>query len=397
MMTVWLAIFWLAFAVLLYTQIGYPVLMFCLASILAGRNCCIKNEQSELPTLSLIIPAHNEESVIAAKLDNACVLDYPECQLEIIVASDGSDDKTVEIARHYESRGIRLLAFQERRGKTSILNDAVAAARGEVICLCDANVMFQRDALRRLVDRLADPGIGAVSGDVRLASHESNFGEGESLYYRVERAIQVGESCVGSIMDVDGGMYVVRKELFQPLPEDAILDDSVMTMRVIQQGKRVVYEPTAIATENGTPTATVEFWRRVRMTAGAVQLLKRGEWLRYVRPTEFWQFVSHRLLRWAGPLWLALLFLSNLALWHVGVFYRLVLSGQLLVFGLAAVATLWLRFRETRIGGITFYFVVSHIAMALGLMVGMLNRQRVTWNRTQRTVESSRDAGKVSC
>ncbi|MFH1919987.1 MAG: glycosyltransferase family 2 protein, partial [Planctomycetota bacterium] len=378
-------IFWISVALLSYVHVGYPALAALAAWVARNRGKGSERGRDDKPTLSFVIPAYNEDRVLAAKLENALAMDYPEGRLEILVASDGSSDRTVEIARGFEDRGVRVLAFAERRGKASVLNDAVEAATGEVLCLCDANVMFRPDAIRRLVACLEDPGVGAASGDVRLASEESNFGEGENAYYRIERAVQLGESRIGSMMGVDGGMYVLRRELFRPLPPDTILDDFVTSMRVIQQGKRIVYEPTAIAAENGTPLARQEFRRRVRVTAGAVQCFKRGDWPPLSRPIELWQFVSHRAFRWAGPVWLVILLISSAMLWNGGVIYRVAFVGQVLVYFLAAVGTFSVRFRETRIGGITFYFVMSHVAMAIGLVKGLFNRQPVAWNRTERS------------
>jgi cellulose synthase/poly-beta-1,6-N-acetylglucosamine synthase-like glycosyltransferase len=376
-------LFWTAFGLTAYTHVLYPLLM----ALWAPKKQAASSSTTDWPPVTLVIPAYNEQSVLEAKLQNALALDYPRDRLEIIVASDGSSDGTLEIARRFEGSGVQLFPFTERRGKASVVNDAVRAATGEVICLCDANVMFHPDALTRLVSRLADPNVGAASGNVRLASHESNFGAGESLYYRIDRAIQVGESHLGSMLGVDGGMYVLRKSLFRPLPPDTILDDFVTTIHVIQQGRRVAYEPAAIADENGTPSARQEFNRRVRISAGAVQSLKRRQWPPLSRPVELWQYVSHKLLRWAGPAVLFVLFVANLCLWNSGTFYQLALLAQFAVGLLAVIAWRSVKFRETPWGGIPFYFVMSHVAMALGTVLGIFNRQRVTWNKTPRKAE----------
>ena len=433
-------VFWSALAILVYAHVGYPLILR-LVSVSAGRKGTIVDGSApvagHVPSVSLIVPAYNEESVLAAKLENALAIDYPVERLEILVASDGSSDGTVEIARSFESRGVRVLAFPQRRGKTAVLNDAVHEAAGDVLCLCDANVMFRPDALKRLVTRLDDPKVGAVSGDVRLASEESSFGEGESTYFGIERTVQMAESRIGSMMGVDGGMYIVRRELFQPLPPDTIVDDFVVSMRVIRQGKRVVYEPTAIATENATATARQEFRRRVRLSAGAMQVLKRGEWPPLVRPVALWQFVSHKALRWLGPVWLVMLLVaSGVQVSGVGcqvsgvrcqgsgeeegrgqgsgdrgqgsgeeegrsqgagvrgqrsevevaeaVVYQVAFGGQVVLYLTAVAATFSLRLRATRVGGIAFYFVMSHVAMAVGSVKGLFNWQRVTWQRTER-------------
>lgn len=375
-----LVIFWLSLAMLFYAQAGYPLLM----ALASRRHGEIVESPTRWPRVSLIIPAYNEQGVLAAKLENTLQIDYPSGQLEILVASDGSDDGTVEIARSFESRGVNVLAFAKRRGKASVLNDAASRATGELLCLCDANVLFRPNALRRLVARFQDDGVGAVSGEVRLSSQDSDFGAGESMYYRIERAVQRGESSVGSMMGVDGGMYLVRRELYQPLPPETILDDFAVSMNVIRQGKRVVYEPRAVADENATPSARQEFRRRVRIAAGAVQSLRRRHFPPARRPVEAWQFVSHKLLRWAGPALLPLLLLSNGLLWNAGVGYRVALGGQVFVYALAAAGMLSLRIRQTQPGGVAFYFVMSHAAMSVGLLKGALNRQRVTWAKAER-------------
>ncbi len=373
--------YWMGFVAIGYVCVLYPISQRLLRRFetsgakVPRERCC--------PTL--IIPAHNEESVLRAKLENALALNITFDDLEIIVASDGSRDRTVEIARAFEDRGVRVLAFAKRRGKASVVNDAVGQARGDVVCLCDANVMFEPDALEKLVARLGDPKVGAVTGEVRIASHESNFGQGESSYYSLERRLQIAESRVGSLMGVDGGMYVLRKELFRPLPADTILDDFVISMQVIRQGYRVVYEPSAVAHENGTPTATQEWRRRVRVAAGAMQSVLRRQWPPVTRPVELWQYLSHKALRWMMPGFLVVLFVSNALLAPAHLFYQATLVGQCVLYFMAAGGLVSLRFRRTRIGGIAFYFVMSNVAMAVGLVKGLFNRQPVTWQQADRT------------
>lgn len=360
----------------------YPAVVACIGYMFARirKPHFVSND-----SVSLIVPAHNEESVIRRKMENVLAVEAPADVFEVLVASDGSVDGTVGIAREFEGSRVRVLEFRERRGKASVLNDAVAQAQGELLCLCDANVMFHPDAVTKLARHFADPKVGAVTGEVRLASHESDFGEGESFYYKIERAIQLGESRLGAVMGVDGGMYMIRKSLFPQLPASTILDDFVVTMRVIQQGYKVLYDPEAIATENGTPTSAQEFKRRVRVSAGAMQVLARGEFPSVLRqPIAFLMFVFHKALRWFSPVWLVVLFVTNLLLLQSGLFYQLTMAAQLLVYGLAFSAWLSLRFRNTRLGGIPYYFTLSQVAMAMGIVKGIFNLQRVTWDRTER-------------
>jgi cellulose synthase/poly-beta-1,6-N-acetylglucosamine synthase-like glycosyltransferase len=190
-------------------------------------------------------------------------------------------------------------------------------------------------------------------------------------------------------MGVDGGMYIIRRELFQPLLPDTILDDFLVSIRVMNQGSRVVYEPSAIATESGTPTARQEYRRRVRVSAGAVQTLKRGQWPSVRRPVLFWQYLSHKVLRWSGPLLLTLLLVASVMLAGQGLIYQLALAGQVAIYATAAIAAFSLKLRATRLGGVVFYFVMSHVAMADGLVRGLFNRQKVTWAQAERGTDHS--------
>ncbi len=375
-------VFWISAGLLTYTLIVYPALMW-LASL--GCRRATAAAPFELPTVTLIIPAHNEEVVLAAKLANTQQLAYPTDKLDVLVVSDGSSDRTCEIAKQSANAGIRLLDLQPNRGKASALNAGVAESRGDVLCLCDANVMFRPDALSRMVQRLADPAVGAVSGDVQLASDESDFEAGESGYYSIERRLQLGESWLGSMMGVDGGMYVIRRELFKMLPADTLLDDFATSMNVLQQGKKIAYEPAATATENGTPSWRQEFRRRVRVNHGAFQSVCRGLWPLWSRPVELWQYVSHKPLRWFGPIWLVMLLVSSAALWNAGWFYRAALIGQVLFYVAAGLAWVSPGVRAHRFCGLAFYFTMSHVAMFVGLWKGMFTRPTGVWQRTERS------------
>jgi cellulose synthase/poly-beta-1,6-N-acetylglucosamine synthase-like glycosyltransferase len=376
---VWLTIFWGAIAVQAYVLVGYAVLLLLIAPLVRRRPA-----ERQLPRVSLIIPAHNEARVIRAKLENALSLDYPPDRLEIILASDGSSDETVEIAREFVSRGVQVLAFEKRRGKASVLNDAAASATGEYLCLCDANVIFAPDALQWLLGAFTDSRVGACTGTVRLASHDSNFGEGEAFYYRLERRLQCAESQVGSLIGVDGGMYAIRRDLFPVLPSDTILDDFVISMAVLNRGFRIVYEPRAVADESATPVAAQEWRRRVRLAAGATQTLKRGCWPPLRQPVHLWQYLSHKALRWLTPWLMLVVLVASAALWPYGAFYRFCLIAQVAFYASAWLAAHWLHFRGTRPGGIAFYFTMGNLAMAVGQIRGALNRQSVTWRQADR-------------
>ena len=363
--------------ILVYTYLVFPVAM----AIIGRRRPALRSRPEKLPSVSLVIPAHNEEDVIARKIKNSKSIDYPN--LEIIVASDGSTDRTNEIVGAFGD-DVRLLDFAGRRGKASVVADAVAVSSGEILCLCDANVMFRPDALWRLVARLSSKDVGGVTGDVRLQSEQSSFGLAEALYYRLERRIHSGESNLGAVMGVDGGMYVIRRELFCELPVDTVLDDFSISMHVLRAGKKLLYEPTAIADENSTELAMDEFRRRVRIGVGAAQVISRGYRPSWLQPGRMILFVSHKLLRWMSP-WLLLGLLGTLiGLSFCECFAFWFLFPILLTSGIALVGALLPKLRRHWVVAIPFYFVLSQVAMAWGVVRGLLFDSSGVWARTKR-------------
>lgn len=379
-------LFWVFVLIFVYSNFLYPLVFACFGFLESHSKSSTHGSEQELQPITLLVPAYNESAVILAKLKNIDTLEYPPGMLRVIVASDGSDDGTQEIVRSYQSnRPIELLDFQERRGKASIVNDALSQCTDPWVCLCDANVMFRPDALVRLATRLQLPRVGAVTGDVRLASDESDFGRGESLYYDVERAIQKGESFIGSVMGVDGGMYLMRRELFKPVAKDTILDDFTISMTVIRQGYCIRYEPTAIANENGTPSSEIEFGRRKRVARGAIQSIFRGIYPSvFDQPVEFAQWFSHKLLRWLNPLVLMGIFLFSILLALSNTWFQALLGLEILAIGGAVLAWLIPKLRDWPILGLIYYFGLSHWAMLIGLFQGLSGKYSAVWNRTER-------------
>jgi len=381
-----LVLFWLLVVVVIYSNFLYPLLLALCGILFRPLLKANGSTLDGLQPITLLVPAYNESAVIEAKLKNIETLEYPPGMLQVLVASDGSDDGTQEIVRAFEcSRPLKLLDFPVRRGKASIVNDAITQTSDPWICLCDANVMFRPDALIRLGQKIQGSRVGAVTGDVRLASQESDFGRGESLYYRVERAIQHGESLIGSVMGVDGGMYLLKRELFEPVDNDTILDDFTISMRVIQRGYRIQYEPSAIADENGTPTSEIEYGRRKRVARGAVQSIFRGVFPGVMgQPIEFAQWFSHKFLRWLNPLSLIGIILLTVLLAPSSRLFQGFLVFEVLAMGLALLAWCFPGLRDKPIVGVIYYFGLSHWAMLIGLCQGLTGKYSAVWNRTQR-------------
>ena len=371
-------IFWTAAILIVYIYAGYPLVL----TLLARRSRPPQYRNDHLPSVSLVMAAYNEEKVLQEKLDNSLALDYPKDRLEIVVASDGSTDQTNAIARTYASRGVILHEVEPRGGKTRALNQTIPHTRGEILVLSDANTMYHPDAIRKLVRHFADPSVGAVSGDVRLVNTAERHAESEGLYYQYERWLQSLESRTGSIIGADGAMYAVARTAFRPPSNMIILDDFVTSMTVARLGYRVVYDPEAVASEDGTLSSAEEFRRKIRIITGGIQALKLGEGLpRLQQPRLMFCYVSHKLLRWLVPFGLLAIMLASIAL-AAEPFYQFALSGQLLFYAAALWAALGLP--KVRGGHVPYYFCLVNGAAFIGLWKGVWGTQTGVWQRTTR-------------
>lgn len=368
-------LFWGSVIALGYTYVGYPLLLGALAKVRPRPWA-----RAELtPSLAIVIAAWNEAGVIEAKLQNAIGLDYPKDRLHIVVASDGSSDDTVAIARRFESQGVMVLDLP-RGGKTSTLNRAmeILTAKGlqpEVLVFSDANVFFEPDALKQLVRHFADPTIGGVSGDVRLKPDGFSLAQSQGLYYRYERFIQEKESLIGSIIGADGGMYAMRGRLFKAIPPHLINDDFILSMEVVRQGMRLIYDPEAIAYEDSPVDSANEFRRKVRVEQGNFQALFSGWSIPGKdQPIERFCYFSHKVARWCGFVPLSIALGSSAALAPLGGLPLLALGLQSTLYVLALVGA----FKKDHGGSATnvpYYFVMENFAAVKGfyrLMTGQV-------------------------
>ena len=374
-------IFWSAIGVLAYVYVGYPLL---LALVRPVRRQPIRKSAIE-PPVTVFIAAHDEASVIAAKIRNCLELDYPKDRLSIVVASDGSRDGTNEIVRSFAAQGVRLIEFKERRGKIAAINDGISQIDSEIVVFSDANTFLAPGAVRALVSNFADERVGAASGDVILIGERAALARSEDLYYRYERALQRAESELGSMLGVDGALYAIRRSLFVSPPSDTILDDMAIPMAVVRAGQRVVFEPDAVAHERGSETAAEEFSRKVRVVAGAMQfLLRRDSAVPRSNVQVFTALVSHKTLRWLSPLFAGVALAASVVLARqspVFLWATLVQAMFLLLGVLGCIPAL----RRWSVVGLAHYFCLVHAAAAVGFARGILGRQSVAWRRFART------------
>lgn len=376
-------IFFISIFFLIYIYVIYPVLIYLLSRL---RNNRVGPDENFLPGVSLIIAAYNEEDVIEEKVLNSLSLDYPKEKLEIIVASDGSEDKTNSIVEKYHDRGVVLNRVYPRGGKARALNLTFPKAKHEVLVLSDANTMYQPNSIRELVKFMKDSTVGGVTGDVMILNDKPEFGESEGAYYIYERFLQQCESNFSSIIGVDGAMYSVKKEALLPPSNGMILDDFVISMNIIKMGYRVLYNPEAKAFENAIPSISQEIRRRIRITAGAVQALIKKEGLPEFHQIEEWfMYLSHKLFRWLSPLFLILLFISNIFLLQ-NLSWKIILGMQIVFYMFAGVGWILSKNKTNKIFKIPFYFCMVNYAALVGLFKGMMKLQRSTWDKASREV-----------
>jgi poly-beta-1,6-N-acetyl-D-glucosamine synthase len=373
-------LFWGASAAVVWTYAGYP-LFIALAARWRPRP---HRQDDALPTVSLVIPAYNEAGCIGAKLDNALSLDYPADKLEVWVVADGSTDRTPGLVNAYAPRGVRLLYQPERRGKISAMNRAVPQTCGEILIFSDANTLMELGSLRVLVRNFADPAVACVSGEKRVRSGGQVQARGESAYWRYEARLKAADSLANTAIGAVGEFFAIRRALYRPLEEDCLLDDFVLSMRLVMDGWRVVYEPRAITWEEASPSLRSEWNRRARNAAGGFQALGRLRGLLSPRHGFVaFQFLSHKVGRWTAPFWMIAAFLASAALYSVPI-YRLLFWVQA-VFYAAALAG-WLSVaagRRWRLLQIVFYFCFANATALAGFIRYLLREQTVLWNKVR--------------
>jgi cellulose synthase/poly-beta-1,6-N-acetylglucosamine synthase-like glycosyltransferase len=378
-------LFWGSLGLIIYTYIGFPLLN-ALRGTLRPRPI---KRGAEMPSISMIVAAYNEGAVIVKKLDNTFALNYPRERIQIVVASDGSDDGTNDLVAGYGAPEVHLLVLP-RQGKNRTLNDAVAAATGDILVFSDADSMLAPDALRHLVAPFVDPEVGGVGGDFHYASDRGE-GEGERTYWSFDRTLKQLQSRAGSITSATGQIYAMRQSLFKPLPL-GVTDDFFTSIQVPAAHRRLVFEPQALAYGPVAASSKAEFRRKVRvMTAGL-----RGVWMvrRVLNPFEYGFFAiqlwSHKVLRRLMVLPLIVLCASALVLWPFGWLYQLAAIGQL---GLHGAGLLGFLLRKTRLGqskvlSLPFFFDMVNAA-AIVALVNLIRGERHDIWVPQRSEEAS--------
>lgn len=349
-------LFWFSLLTVVYAYVGYPVVL---------RVFCRKKpivRAFDTPRVSVIIAAHNEEGTLPRKLNALHSVDYPAHCLQVIIVSDGSTDRTPEILRAAANH-VQSIILEQSVGKAVALNCGVAQATGEILVFLDARQSLEPDAIAELVSCLADPTVGAVSGELMLEGEDGTpSSDALGLYWKIEKLTRKLESATGSVVGVTGAIYAMRRELFRPIPAGTLLDDVLIPMQVARAGKRVIFHPGAIARDRVFPESSKEFSRKVRTLTGNYQLLRLAPWLLSLKNPLLFRLVSHKLMRLAVPFLLIVILTSSAFL--RGSFYHAALIAQLLFYGSALTGLVAPPARSLRAVSVPYTFTMLNIAAA---------------------------------
>jgi cellulose synthase/poly-beta-1,6-N-acetylglucosamine synthase-like glycosyltransferase len=376
-------VFTLTVVVLAYHYVGYPLTLAVLAWL---RGPASARRGTGTPSVTVIISAYNEEGVIRQKLENVLALDYPSARLEIVVASDGSTDRTDAIVREYAARGVVLHAYERNRGKNAALNDSVPRVRGEILVFTDANGMYRRDALRHLVTPFDDPRVGATCGELIYINYNDNaVAEGYGAYWRFDQLQKRLESRLDTLLGANGSIFAIRTALYRPL-SNTVCNDMVLPIMIAAAGHAVMYVPEAVSTEAGSADLGDELRRRPRIIARGI-LGVRAVWREVVASRRWllvWALVWRKRVRYAMPLLFLLLLGSSAGLpapWHY------LFPAQVTVYCTAPVAALLPNGRLRRLLTPALYFSIANLAAAIAWTRVYTGRDVSRWETAARTDE----------
>lgn len=379
-MTVVEGVFWLSAFGVVYPYLGYPVLLWLMSRVCGRMRRHVQEDSTFYPSISMIIPACNEEKRIERKIDNTKALRYPADQLQVLFVSDGSTDRTPELIRKHAADPITLIELPVRGGKAAALNAGLDHAKYDIVVFSDASIELEPDALRNIVQGFRDPIIGCISGEDKIA--ESG---GEAWYGRYELLVRRLESKVHSIVGASGSFYAQRRALCVPFPE-GLAPDFLSVLRTVEQGFRAVSEPAAVGMMVSVKDSKQEFDRKVRtLIRGMTALFAYGEVLNPLRFGVFAvEMLSHKIMRWSVPFFLITAQLSSLML--IDSPWFLFLAFVQLAFYLTALLAWWSGglIRRSLPGKIALYFSMVNVAILIAWMKYAMGVRQELWTPSQR-------------
>ena len=388
-------LFWAMLLIVFYTYIGYGILLYIIIRLkrfFRGKpREAVLPPDEELPDMTLLICAYNEEDVVAEKMKNTLAIDYPKDKFRIMWVTDGSNDHTNELLKAYPE--VDIVFSPERRGKSAALKHGLRELKTRYVAFTDANTMLNPGAMKEIARQFMDPTVGCVSGEKRVMAKKDGdmAAEGEGLYWRYESTLKRWDSELYSTMGAAGELYAIDPTLVREVPDEALLDDFMMSMYVVEAGKRIAYAPDAYAQEYGSANIFEESKRKRRIAAGGLQSIW---WLRRMlnpmrQPLVTFQYVSHRVLRWSvTPVAMIILLITNglLSIMGAGLFYDIILILQILFYTMALIGWLSSRYRhKNKVLYTIYYFVFMNINVFRGMAYLRTHGKSGAWEKAKRS------------
>jgi poly-beta-1,6-N-acetyl-D-glucosamine synthase len=384
-MTLIYYIFGISIFLILYTYAFYPFLLILLDKLFSTPDYRFNGSTiHDLPTVSIIVAAYNEESVIEKKIENFKQLLYPREKIDLLIGSDGSTDATSAKVRPHCGSNIRLFEYAIRAGKSSVLNKTILNASGQLVVFSDANSIFCRDAIQNLVKHFTDSKVGVVCGELRLQVDNVEQ-QSEHTYWNYEAFLKKHESNLGMLLGANGAIYAIRRELYREIPASTIIDDFLIPMKIVENRYKSIYEPSAVAYEEAGKNVQVEFKRRIRIASGCYHVL--GLTRRMLYPSfgriafSYW---SHKVVRWHVPFLLGLLLVTSIIIaWRswVGI---IALGLQLLLILAAIIGALFQKTRKRKLILFSYFYVFMNLAILIGYFRYFTKKAKPFWERTVR-------------
>lgn len=385
-------IFWFGFLALAYVYVGYVLLVWMVSFVRPKK---VRKTAFE-PPVTILITAYNEEKDICDKLENTLGIDYPPDKLEILVASDGSTDKTDEIVKKFAERGVRLFRQEGRKGKTYTQNKAVEQASGEIILFSDATTIYRSNVLREMLPSFADPTVGCVAGKlIYIDSAQTDVGKGARSYWSYETFLKQNESRACSLIGASGCLYAVRKSAYQPMYAEACSDFLICTV-VYRQGLRSVYEPNAVCTEETNRHIEKELNMRIRVISQTFTDLWRNRDMLSPFKSGFYaiELFSHKVLRYAVPLFLVLIFISSAVLAFSSNIFLTIFALQIIFYLLAAVGWLTAK-KDVKLAALSIplYFVLANLASVIAFYKFLNGEKFERWEPNRESKDKNPEPG----
>ncbi|MFW5755232.1 MAG: glycosyltransferase [Tangfeifania sp.] len=390
-------LFWILFSLLFYTYLGYGLVLFIAVRIKRLISSpVIQNQQDYEPDVCLFVTAFNERDYIHQKVENSFQLDYPKEKIQYVWVTDGSDDGTPDLLKRYEK--LKVYHQPERRGKMHAMNRGMQFVNAPVVIFSDTNTLLNKDSIREIVAQFSNPEVGCVAGEKRIIENEADAAAaaGEGLYWKFESWVKKMDAQLNSAVGAVGELFAIRRELFEEVETDTVLDDFIISLRIAQKGYKIAYTPNAYAEETASLNVKEELKRKIRIAAGGIQSLSRLSGL--LNPFKYgvlsWQFVSHKVLRWTvAPVSLFLLFFVNGWIiwqnnsWTDPGFYTLFFWIQALCYLLASVGWFFenrkIRFKLLFV---PYYFVSINYASLRGIFRYFRKKQPASWEKSKRAI-----------